>query len=261
MGIKYLNIESNQNIDHKENSSGLGLIFPKKNEIESKNDNSDFFDKEVLSENFSNKINSHIHELNENEIKSKKETFDKNKKDLLFNLNQKYSSCLKCELGKTRTNFVFGVGSYKSKIMFIGEGPGADEDQTGEPFVGRAGKLLTKMINSIGIERQDAYITNIVKCRPPQNRNPLDDEIASCFPILKQQIEIVNPKLIVTLGNFPAKSLIPDIQGITKIHGKIFQYENWQMLPTFHPSYLLRNRSSMSMAWHDFKKITELALR
>ena len=143
--------------------------------------------------------------------------------------------------------------------MFIGEGPGADEDETGYPFVGRAGKLLTKMINSIGIERQDVYITNIVKCRPPQNRNPLDTEISSCSPILKKQIEIINPKLIVTLGNFPAKTLIPNIPGITRIHGKIFQFENRTMLPTFHPSYLLRNRSSMELAWEDFKIIPELA--
>ena len=104
------------------------------------------------------------------------------------------------------------------------------------------------MINSIGIDRPDVYITNVVKCRPPQNRNPFEKEIESCFPILKKQIEIVDPKLIITLGNFAAKSLIPDLPGITRIHGKVFQYKNWGMLPTFHPSYLLRNRSSMSFS-------------
>ena len=142
-------------------------------------------------------------------------------------------------------------------IMFIGEGPGADEDTQGEPFVGRAGRLLTKMISAIGIERDDVYITNIVKCRPPDNRNPNPAEISCCLPIIKQQIEILNPKLIVTLGNIPTKTLIPDVPGITKARGKIKQYEKWTVLPTFHPSYLLRNRSAMPQAWEDFKKITE----
>ncbi|HBL54373.1 MAG TPA: hypothetical protein DDZ36_00305 [Deltaproteobacteria bacterium] len=174
-------------------------------------------------------------------------------------LAQKYSSCQNCGLGRTRTNLVFGSGLTNSTVMFIGEGPGADEDAQGEPFVGRAGRLLTKMINSIGIERQDVYITNIVKCRPPENRNPTPAEISCCLPILKQQIEMVNPKLIVTLGNVPTKSLIPELPGITKAHGKIMRYENWKMLPTFHPSYLLRNRSAMPLAWDDFKKIPELA--
>ena len=141
--------------------------------------------------------------------------------------------------------------------MFIGEGPGAEEDTQGEPFVGRAGRLLTKMISAIGIERADVYITNIVKCRPPDNRNPTPAEISCCLPIIKQQIEILNPKLIVTLGNIPTKTLIPDIPGITKARGKIKQYEKWTVLPTFHPSYLLRNRSAMPQAWEDFKKITE----
>jgi DNA polymerase len=174
-------------------------------------------------------------------------------------LANKYNSCQNCGLGKTRTNLVFGSGLSNSTVMFIGEGPGADEDAQGEPFVGRAGRLLTKMIKSIGIERQDVYITNIVKCRPPENRNPTPAEISCCLPILKQQIELVNPKLIVTLGNVPTKTLIPELPGITKAHGKIMQYGNWKMLPTFHPSYLLRNRSAMPLAWDDFKKIPELA--
>ena len=123
--------------------------------------------------------------------------------------------------------------------------------------MGRAGRLLTKMISAIGIERDDVYITNIVKCRPPDNRNPNPAEISCCLPIVKQQIEILNPKLIVTLGNIPTKTLIPDVPGITKARGKIKQYEKWAVLPTFHPSYLLRNRSVMPRAWDDFKKITE----
>ena len=162
-----------------------------------------------------------------------------------------------CALGKTRKNLVFGRGLANPPVMFIGEGPGADEDTQGEPFVGRAGRLLTKMIDAIGIERDDVYITNIVKCRPPDNRNPNPAEISCCLPIIKQQIEILNPKLIVTLGNIPTKTLIPDVPGITKAHGKIKQYEKWTVLPTFHPSNLLRNRSAMTQAWEDFKKITE----
>ena len=178
----------------------------------------------------------------------------------LTELAEKYKSCQNCGLGKTRTNLVFGSGLSNSTVMFIGEGPGADEDAQGEPFVGRAGRLLTKMINSLGIERKDVYISNIVKCRPPENRNPTPAEISCCLPILKQQIELVNPNLIVTLGNVPTKTLIPELQGITKVHGQIMQYENRKMLPTFHPSYLLRNRSAMPLAWDDFKKIPALAL-
>ena len=175
----------------------------------------------------------------------------------LTDLFEKYKACQKCALGKTRKNLVFGRGLSNPPVMFIGEGPGADEDTQGEPFVGRAGRLLTKMISAIGIERDDVYITNIVKCRPPDNRNPNPAEISCCLPIIKQQIEILNPKLIVTLGNIPTKTLIPDVPGITKARGKIKQYEKWTVLPTFHPSYLLRNRSAMPQAWEDFKKITE----
>ena len=177
----------------------------------------------------------------------------------LSDLFEKYKACQKCALGKTRKNLVFGRGLSNSTVMFIGEGPGAEEDTQGEPFVGRAGRLLTKMISAIGIERADVYITNIVKCRPPDNRNPTPAEISCCLPIIKQQIEILNPKLIVTLGNIPTKTLIPDLPGITKARGKIKQYEKWTVLPTFHPSYLLRNRSAMPQAWEDFKTITEFA--
>ncbi len=135
----------------------------------------------------------------------------------LSELAEKYKSCQRCSLGKTRTNLVFGNGSINSRVIFLGEGPGADEDAQGKPFVGRAGRLLTKMINTIGIERDDVYITNIVKCRPPENRNPTPAEISCCLPIIKQQLELLNPKLIVTLGNIPTKSLIPDLPGITKV--------------------------------------------
>ena len=258
IGINYLNIQSIPNDELARILSGLDGIIS--NKIKSCTENLEVNQinySKTCSEEFIDLKNTQISRGKIDGILTKK--INKGKKYLLEKLLQENKSCLKCELGKTRNNLVFGNGFSESSIMFIGEGPGADEDETGMPFVGRAGKLLTKMINSIGLDRQDVYITNIVKCRPPQNRNPSDIEISSCFPILKKQIEIINPKLIVTLGNFPAKTLIPNASGITKIHGEIFQFENRKLLPTFHPSYLLRNRSSMSLAWEDFKKITELA--
>ena len=257
-GINYLSIKYNSNYDfNKIYIHSDETISNKTNFISTINNSNVNKYKKSISEEVPELKNNLSKHNNLNLQISKKELLDKNK--LLYNLYQNYKSCLNCDLSKTRNKLVFGHGESDSKIMFIGEGPGENEDKTGEPFVGRAGKLLTKMINSIGIERKDVYITNIVKCRPPQNRNPFEIEISRCSPILKQQIEIINPKLIVTLGNFPAKTLIPDIQGITKIHGKVFQYGNWKILPTFHPSYLLRNRSSMSLAWQDFKIIPELA--
>ena len=173
-------------------------------------------------------------------------------------LQEQYCTCQRCPLGATRTNFVFGVGNPQTPLLFIGEGPGADEDRLGEPFVGRAGKLLTKMIQSIGIDRRDVYISNVVKCRPPNNRNPHAEEIAKCFPILKQQFELINPQLIVTLGNVPTRALVPDAPGITRSRGQLFHYQHWKVLPTFHPAYLLRNPSAMAQSWEDFKKIRHL---
>ncbi len=176
----------------------------------------------------------------------------------LEELYQQHCTCQRCPLGATRKNFVFGVGHSKAPLMFIGEGPGADEDRLGEPFVGRAGQLLTKMVRAMGIDRPDVYIANVVKCRPPKNRNPNTEEIAQCAPILQQQIELIDPSLIVTLGNVPTRALIPNAPGITKARGQIFQYGKWKVLPTFHPAYLLRNVSAVEVAWRDFKKIAHL---
>ena len=177
----------------------------------------------------------------------------------LEELRKIHRNCTRCSLNSGRTKLVFGSGMSRASLMFIGEGPGADEDAQGEPFVGRAGKLLTKMIYSIGIDRQDVYITNVVKCRPPGNRNPKPLEIASCMGILENQLKLVSPKLIVTLGNVPTRALFPDIQGITKVRGKTLKFRDWTLLPTFHPSYLLRNRTAMSLAWKDFRAISSLA--
>ena len=174
-------------------------------------------------------------------------------------LRETYKDCMNCPLGETRTKLVFGSGSSGTPVMFIGEGPGADEDAQGEPFVGRAGKLLTKMIHSIGIDRSDVYITNVVKCRPPGNRNPEPLEVAACMGILESQLRLISPRLIVTLGNVPTRALIPDVQGITKARGNLLQYREWKLMPTFHPSYLLRNRTAMPLAWKDFRSIASLA--
>ncbi|MBF0277666.1 MAG: uracil-DNA glycosylase [SAR324 cluster bacterium] len=173
-------------------------------------------------------------------------------------LRAQYSSCQRCSLGATRNNFVFGAGNSQTSLVFIGEGPGADEDRLGEPFVGKAGKLLNKMIHSIGIDRRDVYISNVVKCRPPENRNPEPIEIAKCFSILQRQLELIKPRLIVTLGNVPTRALIPNAPGITRARGQTYHYQHWPVLPTFHPAYLLRNPSAMNQSWDDFKKIMSL---
>jgi len=174
-------------------------------------------------------------------------------------LCQQNSECQRCALGPTRNQFVFGSGHDGSSLMFVGEGPGADEDRLGLPFVGKAGKLLDRMIDVIGLDREDVYVTNVVKCRPPNNRNPTSDEIAHCLGILERQIELVNPKLIVTLGNVPTQALLPGSPGITKSRGSLKKYRDWNILPTFHPSYLLRNPNAMTEAWQDFQKISEYA--
>jgi DNA polymerase len=159
-----------------------------------------------------------------------------------------------CKLGSTRNRLVFGTGANKPRILFIGEGPGAEEDAQGLPFVGRAGALLTGFITALGLTRSDVYITNVVKCRPPRNRTPEPDEVASCRPILLRQIELLDPRLIVTLGNVPLKALNPQAGGITKERGRIFPYLQWRVLPTFHPSYLLRNSRDIPLCWADFRQ-------
>ncbi len=191
--------------------------------------------------------------------KVQNELRDHSKVGSLAALCQQNSECQRCALGPTRNQFVFGSGHDGSSLMFVGEGPGADEDRLGLPFVGKAGKLLDRMIDVIGLDREDVYVTNVVKCRPPNNRNPTSDEIAHCMGILERQIELVNPKLIVTLGNVPTQALLPGSPGITKSRGSLKKYRDWNILPTFHPSYLLRNPNAMTEAWQDFQKISEYA--
>lgn len=161
--------------------------------------------------------------------------------------------CKLCSLG--RTQIVFGVGHPRAPLMFVGEAPGEDEDKQGEPFVGRAGQLLTKIIEAIGLSREQVYIANVIKCRPPGNRNPEPDEVEACEPFLFRQIAVIQPKVIVPLGKFAAQSLLKTMEPITKLRGRQFEYRGAILIPTFHPAYLLRNPSAKREVWEDMKKV------
>ena len=170
-------------------------------------------------------------------------------------LRTECASCMKCGLGRTRTNMVFADGSPHAELMFIGEGPGADEDATGVPFVGRAGELLSRMIAAMTFDRAtETCIANIVKCRPPGNRNPADDEAAACMPYLKRQIALVNPKAIVLLGAVPLLYLF-NLKGIMKLRGRWLDYEGIPVMPTYHPAFLLRNPPAKKDAWADLQAV------
>jgi uracil-DNA glycosylase len=164
-------------------------------------------------------------------------------------------NCTRCKLHKARTNIVFGVGNPKAELVFVGEGPGRDEDEQGEPFVGRAGKLLTQMIEAMGLRRQDVYICNVVKCRPPENRLPEKDEIATCSPYLVRQLGAINPKVICALGSCAAQTMLQTTQGITRYRGEWFDYHGAKLIATYHPAYLLRNPPAKSEVWKDLQKI------
>ena len=163
--------------------------------------------------------------------------------------------CVRCKLGATRTRLVFGVGNPAAEILFVGEGPGADEDEQGEPFVGKAGQLLTRMIEAMGYRRDEVYIANVVKCRPPGNRDPEPEEIAACEPFLKAQIAAVRPKVIVALGRFAVQTLLRDPTPITRLRGAWRDYEGVKLMPTFHPAYLLRNPPEKARAWEDLQAV------
>ncbi len=167
-------------------------------------------------------------------------------------------ACTKCkELSRCRHSVVFGVGNPRAELMFIGEAPGADEDEQGEPFVGRAGQLLTKIIQAMGYQREDVYISNIIKCRPPENRTPFPDEVTNCLPYVLAQIELIKPKVIVALGATALRSLL-DIQlGITKMRGHWYTFRDIPIMPTFHPAYLLRNPPAKREVWDDMKSVLE----
>ncbi len=164
-------------------------------------------------------------------------------------------NCTSCRLAGTRTNVVFGVGSPTADLMFIGEAPGQDEDLKGEPFVGRAGQLLTDIIKAMKLTRDDVYIANVIKCRPPGNRNPEPDELDQCRPFLRRQVALIQPKVIVTLGRFGLQSLTEKGYSISAVRGQWLNYEGIKLMPTYHPAYLLRNPSAKKDVWADMKKV------
>ena len=178
-----------------------------------------------------------------------------NSKPDLSAIRADMADCQLCALGKTRKNLVFGDGNPQAKIVFVGEAPGADEDEQGMPFVGRAGQLLTKIIEAMGLSRQEVYICNILKCRPPQNRNPLPEEIAACEPFLKQQLKIISPQIICALGTFAAKTLLKTDAPISVLRGRFHYYEGIKLMPTYHPAYLLRNPAAKKTVWEDVQLI------
>ncbi|MEW6684967.1 MAG: uracil-DNA glycosylase [Candidatus Edwardsbacteria bacterium] len=172
-------------------------------------------------------------------------------------LYESIRDCQRCLLSKTRTNLVFGVGNPKASLVFIGEAPGREEDLQGEPFVGAAGQLLTKIIEAIEFKRSEVYITNVIKCRPPENRNPLLEEIANCEPYLIQQLSIIKPKIICALGTFAAQTLLKTTIPISLLRGKIHYYQSIKVIPTYHPAALLRNPGWKRQVWEDMKLIKE----
>ena len=186
-------------------------------------------------------------------------TFSKNAAEALLAIREDIGDCTRCKLHTLgRTQVVFGVGNPDADLMFVGEAPGADEDVQGIPFVGRAGQLLTKIVEAIGLTRDDVYIANIIKCRPPQNRNPEPDEVATCEPFLFRQIDIIKPKIIVALGKYAAQTLLRSETPISRLRGRQFDYRGATLIPTFHPAYLLRNPSSKREVWEDMKLVKKL---
>lgn len=176
----------------------------------------------------------------------------------LGELKKEVLGCKGCALHKTRLNVVFGSGSSSARLMFVGEAPGQDEDIQGLPFVGRAGQLLTKIIEAMGLKREEVYIANILKCRPPNNRAPLPDEILACSGNVRRQIEVINPQVICTLGKFASQTLLKTETPISSLRGHFHEYNGIKVMPTFHPAYLLRNPPDKKLVWADMKQILKV---
>jgi len=175
--------------------------------------------------------------------------------DSLLKIRTDLGECTRCKLSLTRNKIVFGDGNEKAQLVFVGEGPGHDEDMQGLPFVGRAGKLLTQMIEAMGLQRKDVYICNVVKCRPPQNRAPERDEVAACGPFLTRQLDAIAPKVIVCLGNIAAQTLLETTRGISHFRGQWQEFRGTRLMATYHPAYLLRNPAAKSEVWKDLQKV------
>jgi uracil-DNA glycosylase family 4 len=183
------------------------------------------------------------------------EAADRVEGDTLEGIRQFMGDCTRCNLHKQRNSIVYGVGNPKAELVFVGEGPGHDEDVQGIPFVGRAGKLLTQMIEAMGLRREDVYICNVVKCRPPENRLPEKDEVATCSPFLLRQLAAISPKAIVCLGACAAQTLLGTNQSISRFRGQWFDFRGSHLLATYHPAYLLRNPAAKSEVWKDLQKV------
>jgi DNA polymerase len=191
------------------------------------------------------------------EIKPKDELSLPREGETFADIHNDIGECLRCPLHKSRTKIVHSEGNAKARLMFVGEAPGADEDASGRPFVGRAGQLLNKIIEAIGMKREDVFIGNVNRCRPPQNRTPTHEEAATCKPFLLREIAILRPDVIVVLGNTAMKNLLDTKEGITKLRGTFMDYKGIKVMPTFHPAYLLRDSSKKRETWEDMKKVRE----
>lgn len=187
---------------------------------------------------------------------------EKIKDDTLLKIREEIGDCTRCKLHKGRNKIVFGDGNPRARLVFVGEAPGADEDKQGIPFVGRAGKLLTQMIEAMGLQRQDVYICNVVKCRPPDNRKPEDDEVSTCSPYLLRQLDVIEPKVLVCLGAVAAQTLLKTTRGISQFRGEWMDWRGHKLMATYHPAYLLRNPAAKADVWKDLQKVmAELGLQ
>jgi len=182
----------------------------------------------------------------------------RSKEELLQDVRQGLGDCKRCKLYKTRQHIVFGEGSAEARLVLVGEAPGRDEDLQGRPFVGAAGQLLTRMLKAINLARNEVYITNIIKCRPPNNRNPQPDEIEACKPFLMQQLNVIKPRVICTLGSISTHTLLETKTPISRLRGKVHDWHGMKLIPTFHPAYLLRNPSQKKAAWEDLQLLQKV---
>src|SRR3984893_10898927 len=183
------------------------------------------------------------------------ESLNKVANDTLLKIREDIGDCTRCKLHHGRNKIVFGDGNPKAELVFVGEGPGRDEDAQGLPFVGRAGKLLTQMIEAMGLQRKNVYICNVVKCRPPENRTPERDEVETCSPSLLRQLDVIAPKVIVCLGSVAAQTLLETNRGISHFRGEWLEFRGTKLLATYHPAYLLRNPNAKGEVWKDLQKV------
>ena len=179
-------------------------------------------------------------------------------RETLEGVREDLGECTRCKLHGGRTNLVFGVGSPSADLVFVGEAPGRDEDRQGIPFVGRAGQLLTRIIAAIGLSRDEVYIANVIKCRPPNNRNPEPDEVATCEPFLFRQLDVIRPRVVVALGGFAIRTLLETDEAVSRLRGRVFDYRGAKLIPTFHPAFLLRSPERKRDVWEDMKRVRAL---